>query len=110
MMQKLAYFVTDPQQVIEDADAIPDYNFGATLSARYKGLDFSIVFNGAGGHQVLNVTDNSYSCNETELLILKFTILRKIRLTSIEGDISLAPPALSSQALEDGDFITIGKS
>ena len=99
-------FITDPQQVIDGADAIPDYNFGVTLSAAYKSVDFSIVFNGAGGHQVLNVTDNSF-LQRNRIVNSQIYNSTQDQIDKYPGDISQAPPALSSQALEDGDFIRL---
>ena len=100
---EVGVFVTDPQQVIEGADAIPDYNYGVTLTAAYKGVDFSIVFNGAGGHQVLNVTNNSF-LQRNRIVNSQIYNSTQDQIDKYDGEINQAPPALSSQALEDGDF------
>lgn len=97
-------FITDPQQIIEGADAIPDYNFGVTLGAEYKGFDLAVNFTGAGGHQVLNVTSNSY-LQRSRVVNLNLYNTTQDQIDKYPGDISQAPPAQSSQALEDGDFV-----
>ena len=99
-------FVTDPQQIVEGADAIPDYNFGLTLEAEYKGFDLSINFTGAGGHDVLNVTSNSF-LQRNRIVNQNIYNTTQDQIDRFPGDISLAPPALSSQALESGDFVRL---
>lgn len=99
-------FITDPQQIIEGADAIPDYNFGITLGADYKGFDFSINFTGAGGHQVLNVTSNSY-LQRNRVVLQNIYNTTQDQIDKYPGVIAQAPPAQSSQALEDGDFVRL---
>ena len=37
---------------------IPTYNYGLTLNAGWKGLDFVIFLSGAGGNQILNALSN----------------------------------------------------
>ena len=43
---------------------IPTYNYGVTLNAGFKGLDFLVFFTGAGGNQILNALNNiDYTTN-----------------------------------------------
>ena len=43
---------------------IPTYNYGVTLNAGWKGIDFLVFFTGAGGNQILNALNNiDYTTN-----------------------------------------------
>ncbi len=95
--------ITDPQQYI-DADAIPDYNLGINLSVTYKGFDFAANFTGAGGHQILNVTTNSFL--QRNRLGSGYNISES-NINKFEGPVTASPPALSSAALEDGDYVRL---
>ena len=48
---------------------IPTFNYGVTLNAAWKGLDFLIFFSGAGGNQMLNALCNvDYPTNRLTFL------------------------------------------
>ena len=43
---------------------IPTYNYGVTLNAGWKGIDFLLFFTGAGGNKILNALNNiDYTTN-----------------------------------------------
>ena len=43
---------------------IPTYNYGLTLNAGWKGIDFMVFLSGAGGNQILNALNNiDYTSN-----------------------------------------------
>ena len=48
---------------------IPTYNYGLTLNAGWKGIDFTLFLTGAGGNQILNALNNiDYTSNRLTYL------------------------------------------
>jgi len=48
---------------------IPTYNYGLTLNAGWKGIDFTLFLSGAGGNQILNALNNiDYTSNRLTYL------------------------------------------
>ena len=95
-------FVILPPQFV-DADGIADYNFGVTITADYKGFDFSTVFSGTGGHDVLNVTTNAFL--QRSRLTNGLNNASESHFTRIPGPETVSPPSLGSTSLESGDFV-----
>ena len=69
------YVLGEPTTAPEDGDkrhlgsGIPTYNYGVTLNAEWKGLDFVLFLSGAGGNKILNGLCNvDYPTNRLSIL------------------------------------------
>ena len=58
--------ITADDQVRIDQNAIPTFNFGATLELRYKGFDFNLLFQGASGASIRYYTESGDIGNFTK--------------------------------------------
>ena len=80
--------------------ALPTWNMGLSLNARYKAFDLAMYFNGMFGHYIYNNTANAFftagSINNARNVIPSV-------LTS--GEAGTAEAAVSTRFLESGDFI-----
>ena len=80
---------SEPTTAPSDSDrrhlgsGIPTYNYGLTLNAGYKGIDFLLFLSGAGGNKILNALCNvDYPTN-------RLTFLTKDRWTATNTDGSM---------------------
>lgn len=83
-------------------DAVPDWNGGLSLNARYKNFDFATYFNGQFDFYVYNATNNAFF-TKSALLIGK-NVTRDVLSTNENAASSVS---VSSRFLERGDFIRL---
>jgi len=82
--------------------ALPDFNAGLSLSAKYKAVDFAVYFNGQFGHYVYNNIANAY--------LTKGAIAGARNVTSEVVESNESPvnsPDASTRFLEKGDFVRL---
>lgn len=92
----------DADKLFLGKDAIPDWNGGLNLNARYKDFDFAAYFNGQFDFYVYNATDNAFY-TKSALLIGK-NVTEDV-LTTTENPASTV--AVSSRFLEKADFVRL---
>lgn len=87
-------------QTYLDKGALPEWNLGFSLNARYKNFDLAMYFAGQFGHYIYNNTQNGFF---TAGSINNSRNVTKDVLTS--GEAGSAEAAVSTRFLESGDFI-----
>ncbi|MBZ9729335.1 SusC/RagA family TonB-linked outer membrane protein [Salegentibacter sp. JZCK2] len=92
----------DADKFFVGKDAIPDWNGGLSLSARYKAFDFAAYFNGQFDFYVYNATNNAFF-TKSALLIGK-NVTEDV-LTTNENAASTV--AVSTRFLERADFVRL---
>ncbi len=86
-------------QIFIGKTALPTWNTGLSLNARYKNFDFAMYFAGQFGHYIYNNTRNAFF---TAGSINNARNVTKDVLTS--GESGAAEAAVSTRFLEKGDF------
>lgn len=83
-------------------DAVPDWNGGLSMNARYKDFDFAAYFNGQFDFYVYNATNNAFF-TKSALLIGK-NVTEDVLSTNENPASSVA---VSTRFLEKGDFVRL---
>ncbi|HEY8512685.1 MAG TPA: SusC/RagA family TonB-linked outer membrane protein [Cyclobacteriaceae bacterium] len=86
-------------QIFIGKSALPTWNMGLSINARYKGFDLAMYFTGQYGHYVYNNTRNAFF---TAGSINNARNVTKDVLTAGESGAAEAP--VSTRFLESGDF------
>ena len=102
---------TDP----EDGDkrnigsGIPTFNYGLTLNAGWKGIDFLVFLSGAAGNQILNALNNiDYTSNRLTCLTKdRWTPEHTNGTTPAAGAANYAKFLTSSGVVYDGSYLKI---
>ncbi len=92
----------DADKFFVGKDAIPDWNGGLSLNARYKDFDFAAYFNGQFDFYVYNATNNAFF-TKSALLIGK-NVTEDV-LNTTENPASSV--SVSSRFLERADFVRL---
>lgn len=90
----------DADKFFVGEDAVPDFNAGLSLNARYKNFDVSTYLTGQFGFSVYNATANAFF-TKSALLIQKNVTQNVPGTTENAG----STVAVSTRFLEKGDFI-----